>query len=382
MPAAMTATWLSTGAIVIVGLTALAAVLAVPASGLGIMRGSTPPPTERTASRLAVLKDSGVQGEGPAASNAVRRPSTAGQGKGSGRTKAPGAAEQAPGKDRPGGSKGQGRSSRGAAGSKSSAAKTGTPAKRGSPQDQARDETKDQGSRTEDQADRIKEAEKDSSQDNKDSSKEDEQKSSREDQNRSDGANEPSRLPSLPFQAPSWFRALIIGGGVVALVLGLIRYGPTLLRALRDLLASLLGGLWIARPETRPKGQVPGASEPASPPRPFATFVNPFDSGLVQRFSPDELVVYSFEALEAWASEHNLGRWPHETPLEFVHRLGQARAALRQEATRLAGFFVTIVYGQRSLQAEVLPALRQFWRTLEGLPESQFADGPMETRTL
>jgi hypothetical protein len=150
--------------------------------------------------------------------------------------------------------------------------------------------------------------------------------------------------------------------GAVVVLVGLIRYGPAVIRALRDLLASLLGGLFIERAEQRGKDQAP---EPAEPPRPFASFVNPFDAGLDHQFSPDDLVVYSFEALEAWGREHDLTRSPHETPTEFVQRVGQARAELRPDATRLVGYFVAIVYGQRGFQAEVLPPLRQFWQALQ-----------------
>ena len=147
------------------------------------------------------------------------------------------------------------------------------------------------------------------------------------------------------------------------LVLGALRYGRDILRALLDLIRSLFGGLFIAQPEKKAKEQAP---EPAVPPRPFASFVNPFDAGLDHQFSPDDLVIYSFEALEAWAWEHNLARSPHETPIEFAHRVGQARDDLRTDTTRLVGFFVAIVYGQRGFRADVFPALRKFWQVLQG----------------
>ena len=172
----------------------------------------------------------------------------------------------------------------------------------------------------------------------------------------------------MPFQAPSWLRGLFMVVGAVALIFGLFRYGPVLLDAFRELIASLLGGFGIQKPKKRPKETEAASSEPALPPRPFASFADPFASGLAQNFSPNDLVIYSFEALEAWAFEHNLARSPHETPSEFVQRLGQARADLRQDATRLAGYFVTIVYGQKGFKAEVLPPLRQFWRAIQGLP--------------
>ena len=172
----------------------------------------------------------------------------------------------------------------------------------------------------------------------------------------------------MPFAAPSWLRALFVAAGIVVLIYVLFRYGSTLLNALRDLLASLLGGLFIQQPHKRTKAPEAAPSEKGPPARPFASFANPFASGLDQRFSPNDLIVYSFEALEAWASEHDLARSPDETPSEFVRRLGEARSDLRQDATRLVGYFVTIVYGQAGFKAEVLPPLRQFWRALASKP--------------
>jgi hypothetical protein len=130
----------------------------------------------------------------------------------------------------------------------------------------------------------------------------------------------------------------------------------------------LFGGLFIQQPKKRTKAPDPAPNEQTPPIRPFAAFANPFDTGLDQRFSPNDLVIYSFEALEAWASEHKLGRSPDETPSEFVRRLGDARADLRPDATRLVGYFVTIIYGQKGFQNEVLPPLRQFWQAIQRSP--------------
>jgi hypothetical protein len=374
MPAAMTATWLSTGAVLIVGLTLVAAVLPLPGSGLSVLRGSTSESNDLRASRLAILKDSGVQGEGiesegPAASKAKGPPASAGKPNGSGQTNDPNAAQQTSGKGRPGGSKGPGNSKSGAPTGKSSRSKGGTPGKRGSPaQDQAGNQSKSKDGGSEKPADRGQDADQKSDTGGKNARDQNDEKSSEETRDQSDTPNQPSRLPSTSLKAPSWLRGLIIAAGVVALIFGLFRYGPVLLDALRALLASLFGGLWIEKPKKRAKDPAEGLTAPASPPRPFASFANPFDSGLAQRLGPNDLVIYSFEALEAWASEHNLARSPHETPTEFVRRLGQARVDLRQDATSLVGLFVPIVYGQRGFQEEILPALRQFWLVLGGGP--------------
>ena len=126
------------------------------------------------------------------------------------------------------------------------------------------------------------------------------------------------------------------------------------------------GGTGVRLGEEAPKENENAGEQPAPPPRPFASYVNPFDAGLDHQLTPDDLVIYSFEALEAWAYEHELARSPHETPMEFVSRVGQERADLGPDATRLVGYFGAIVYGQQGFRSEVLPPLRRFWRALEG----------------
>ena len=103
MPAAMTATWLSTGAVVIVGLTVLAAALPLPGTGWSVVRGSTQGTSNLRASRFAVLKDGGVKGEGAA-----------------GQKNDPDAAQQTSGKGKGGGKSGPGNAKSGAPRGKSS----------------------------------------------------------------------------------------------------------------------------------------------------------------------------------------------------------------------------------------------------------------------
>lgn len=347
MPAAMTATWLSTGAVVIIGLTVLAAALPLPGTGWSVVRGSTAASSDLRASRSAVLSDGGAKGEGAA-----------------GQKNDPGAKQQTAGKGKGGGKSGPGNAKTGAPTGKAS--KSGAAGEKGTPK---QDQSGDQKGR-EDRADKKSERDKNNDQnDRKDEQNGPEQKddqSSKENQNQSDASNTPPKLPSMPFQAPWWLRGLFVVVGAIAFLFGLFRYGPLLLDAFRALLAALFGGFGFQKPKKREKEAQSEPSEPVPPPRPFASFPDPFASGLAQNFSPNDLIIYSFEALEAWAFEHQLARSPHETPSEFVSRLGEARADLRQDATRLAGYFVTIVYGQKGFKSEVLPPLRQFWRVLQG----------------
>ena len=88
MPAAMTATWLSTGAIMIIGLTVLAAALPLPGTGWSVVRGSTAASSDLRASRAAVLRDGGVKGEGAGGekNDPSAKQQTAGKGKGGGKS--------------------------------------------------------------------------------------------------------------------------------------------------------------------------------------------------------------------------------------------------------------------------------------------------------
>ncbi len=394
MPAMMTAAWLSTGTVLIVGLTVLAAVFPLSGSGFRVLVGAIREESDLRASRLAMLRDSGVQGkgarsEGPAASKASRPPASSEKAEGSGATNDPNSSEQTSGQGRPGGASKPGRSQDGAPRGKPSPSQTGEQGKSGPPQDQsgdqarnqngkpgqqappadqAGDKAKNQSGRSEQRADRGKGADRSSNQDDKANSKQNDDGSAQKNQRQSGTPKQAPRLPSLPLESPRWLRMLIIAAGVVALLFGLLRYGKALFWALRDLLVSLFGGFWVYRTEKQAQEGGPPAAEPAPPPRPFASFVNPFDNGLARKFSPNDLVLYSYEALEAWASEHNLARSLHETPIEFVDRLGEARADLRQHAAPVVGFFVAIVYGRLGFQADVLPAIRQFWRALGAAP--------------
>ena len=86
--------------------------------------------------------------------------------------------------------------------------------------------------------------------------------------------------------------------------------------------------------------------------------------------SPEELVRYSFEALQALAWERGVGRNPDETPLEFAARLGADLPAVESEARRLVALYARAAYARGRLPTSCLPAVRQFWQCLEGAAES------------
>jgi Domain of unknown function (DUF4129) len=142
----------------------------------------------------------------------------------------------------------------------------------------------------------------------------------------------------------------------------------------RRLLAALdafwqkLFGWWTPRP-AKAEQELPMEPTP-TPPRPFATYSNPFRDGSAGRRSTEELVRLTFEALEAWGREHGLARQPEETPLEFTRRLGQDVPPLESEAGTMGNLYVRAAYAPGQMPENCRESLRQFWDRLETVAEA------------
>jgi hypothetical protein len=106
-------------------------------------------------------------------------------------------------------------------------------------------------------------------------------------------------------------------------------------------------------------------------PRPFADFRNPFADGSAAGRSPEELVSYSFAALEAWATERDLPRRIDETPLEFSARIGEQVPDLNTDAQRLTVLYARLAYARRRLPDTCRKEVAQFWQQLESVPEQR-----------
>ncbi len=99
--------------------------------------------------------------------------------------------------------------------------------------------------------------------------------------------------------------------------------------------------------------------------RPFSDYPDPFANGLAQRATPAQLIVYSFEAMEAWAREHGCGREPEETPREFAAQLADAAPGLGTYSRELASLYSQVAYAPGTMPAVGLDGLQRFWRELQ-----------------
>jgi hypothetical protein len=365
MPAAMTGTWLSLGGVLIAVLLVVGAVLPRPSSETPLFEFTPLGARKREASDYAMMKDSSAKEKG--------RPGEAGREKDGPMQKKDGQPQKDSGdrKDGQGGNQKDG-----GKGNQKDSGKGGqndSGDKKGDPQAQNKgDPAKDKKENA------AKKQDGGSSQrdDKSDSAKE------RKEQ-RKDGSS--SVAPNRSFfkhidglgrigQILKW---IVFGVLAAVVVFCLLRSGlqwlahftnwaRDLLNALRNFWARLFGS----------RGKAAAAAtnmEPDEatkrPPRSFRSFRNPFEDGRAERLPPDEVVRYSFMALQAWAYERDLGRELDETPLEFASRVGGKVPGLDEDARRLATLYARAVYARGTLPASSLAAVRQFWEKLEAVVE-------------
>lgn len=132
-------------------------------------------------------------------------------------------------------------------------------------------------------------------------------------------------------------------------------------------LLAKLRGLWARlwnREKPAPASAPEQTQEGRAPPRPFASFADPFASGTASSLSPEELVQYSFEALEAWGRENDCPRSPEQTPYEYSTQIARREQSLSGAARDLAEVYSITAYAGASLVPASVDRLRGFWQQL------------------
>jgi hypothetical protein len=356
MPMTMTGVWLTVGAILIGAMLLVGALLPRPAAEYPLLHlAGRADSQEREASDLAQKGDSPGKGEGrPASEKPGRQHEDA---KGSGKdgqhksdAKTTGREGQAKDKDKDGKAKGEGKSDGSKGGDKAGKAKNGQKSEKGDKKDEKRG-----GPGKPDDA-RAEEEES--------------------------GGSSSDWLAQLGQRLATllkWIVAIVIG---LVVVFYLLRTGLRFLanftdwaRRLLDGLRSFWEGLWGWWPRSEYSGTDEEGAPEAAPPRPFASFRDPFRSGKAQRMSPEELVRYSFEALQAWAVERGLPRQRGETPAEFSARLAEEFPPLEADLRVLAASYAGLAYARRAAPPECREPLQRLWRLLVEVLERPLSAG-------
>jgi hypothetical protein len=141
-------------------------------------------------------------------------------------------------------------------------------------------------------------------------------------------------------------------------VLGALR---DFVQALRDFWADLFGG---GQTEEETADPASTAADAAEPPPGFSDFQDPFATGAAARYTPQQLLTYSFQALEAWGREHGCARHAEQTPHEYAGYLARHRSSVGREARNLAELYCFEAYSGDTLPREQVDGLRSLWDVL------------------
>jgi hypothetical protein len=130
-----------------------------------------------------------------------------------------------------------------------------------------------------------------------------------------------------------------------------------LIEEFRNLLARLFGG---SREPVAPNEGGPQVARDTH--KPFSSYHDPFTSGSADRCSMEQLVRYTFEAMEAWGRERGRPRQYEQTPLEYAQRLAVDHPSLGVAAQQLADLYSRVAYGRERISRDRARVIQQLWR--------------------
>jgi len=160
-------------------------------------------------------------------------------------------------------------------------------------------------------------------------------------------------------------RILFFLAGAILVGWWLVRQRDLILQMARAFLAALTQFFrdlfQIGRRLKRPAAK---AEERAPQQRPFAAYQSPFLTGKDKSWSAEQLILYSYEALQAWAQEQGIQSQPQQTAREFCRRLGETFPDAADELDRLSFLYGHAAYGFAVPAGSDLEPVRKLWHYL------------------
>jgi hypothetical protein len=150
----------------------------------------------------------------------------------------------------------------------------------------------------------------------------------------------------------------------ILFVWGLVRYWSQIVDALAQLWAALLALFSGGKAKPAATRDEAAIEKPTARPLPFTAFRSPFATGDAEQMRVEELVRYTFDALQAWANDRHLGRAAEQTPLEFSRTLGARVPALSREIDDTTQLYARVAYSGREIPRSCLPVLEKLWQRM------------------
>jgi hypothetical protein len=178
----------------------------------------------------------------------------------------------------------------------------------------------------------------------------------------------PPANPILPESAAGfyrWFRILFILAGTVLIGWWVIRRLDLIFQMARSFLAAVAQffrdlfqlGSRMKRASAKREERTPRR-------HPFAAYRSPFLTGEDKSWTAEELILYSYEALQAWAMEQGIQSQPQQTAREFCVRLGETFPDAAAELNRLSFLYGHAAYGNAVPAGCDLEPVRKLWHYL------------------
>ncbi|MGB8369704.1 MAG: DUF4129 domain-containing protein [Limisphaerales bacterium] len=162
-----------------------------------------------------------------------------------------------------------------------------------------------------------------------------------------------------------WFRGLFLLAGAILISWWVIRQRDLILQIVRSFLAALAQFFRdLLQFGSRVKRTTAKREERTPRQRPFAAYLSPFLTGKDKSWTAEELILYSYEALQAWAVEQGIQSQPQQTAREFCLLLGETFPDAAAELNRLSFLYGHAAYGNAVPAGCDLEPVKKLWRYL------------------
>ena len=174
-----------------------------------------------------------------------------------------------------------------------------------------------------------------------------------------------------------WFRDLLILAGVILAGWWVFRRRQLLLEIARSLIAAVLQFFRdLFSLGELAKKTVAKAEDRKPRPNPFAAYESPFLTGKDKLWTAERLILYSYEALQAWAVEQGIQFQPEQTAREFCGRLSQTFPDAGPELDRLAFLYGHAAYGFAVPAGCDLEPVKKLWHYLSAVATGEMIASP------
>jgi Domain of unknown function (DUF4129) len=179
--------------------------------------------------------------------------------------------------------------------------------------------------------------------------------------------NPPPQQP--PFSTPltnafyNWFKTLFFLILALLVAWWIFRQRGLIFEAVKSIIASIADffkNLFGFRFSLKSAGAA--ANKKNQKRRPFAAFKNPFLTGKEQAWTQAQLILYSYEALRAWAEERGIEPRPEQTAREFCLELGGSFPEIHSELNQISLLYSRMAYGMEQPGNQNLEPLKELWR--------------------